>query len=235
MLRVSIVEDNIADFQHLQDFLRLYELENGCKFSVRRFVDGMSFLDDYQSETDIVLMDIEMPQMDGMAAARKLREFDDSVCLIFITNLAQYAISGYEVNAIDYLLKPVQYFPFSMCLKKAIRLCGLWKERSVAVKTKNSLVRLTLDQITYIESEKHYVTFHAGTRLLRSRGTIRKLMESLPSETFAQCHASFLVNLAYVQQVERKQTLVDGQWLPVSRSCYQNLMDAFTRYLGGCC
>ena len=235
MFRVSIVEDNAADFQQLQEFLCRYEAENGCSFIIRHFKDAMSFLDDYPSDSDMVLMDIEMPQMDGMTAARKLREFDTSVCLIFITNLAQYAINGYQVNALDYLLKPIQYFPLSLCIKKAVHICGLWKERSIPVKAGGSLVRLTLDQITYIESEKHYVTFHTRTGLLRSRGTIHEMMRLLPEETFAQCHASFLVNLAYARQVERKRILVDNQWLPVSRSCCQNLMDAFTRYLGGHC
>ena len=227
MLHIAIVEDNEVDTRIVLENLHQYELDNGCSFQTTCFPDGTSFLEKYEPVFDIVMMDIEMPGMDGMDTARKLRELDPSVCLIFITNLAQYAISGYEVDAIDFILKPLQYFQFSTRLDKAIRTCGLWKERSVVVETQSSLVRLPLDEIYYVESEKHYLTFH------RSRGTIKSVMADLPQETFTRCHASYLVNLEYVERIDRKQVLVHGKTLPVSRACQKSLMDTFTRYLGG--
>ena len=204
MLNIAIVEDNAEDSRILRELLSRYEQENGCNFQISCFSDGMSFLDDYEPKYDIVMMDIEMPRMDGMVTARALRAQDPAVCLIFITNLAQYAISGYEVDAIDFLLKPLQYFPFSTRLEKAIRTCGLWKERSVAVETQNSLVRLPLDEIYYVESEKHYLTFHTKQGDYRSRGTIKSLIPELPQETFSCCHASYLVNLLHVEQIAHR-------------------------------
>ena len=233
MLHIAIVEDNEMDTGILLENLHQYELDNGCSFQTTCFPNGTGFLEKYKPVYDIVMMDIEMPGMNGMDTARRLRELDPSVCLIFITNLAQYAISGYEVDAIDFILKPLQYFQFSTRLDKAIRTCGLWKERSVVVETQSSLVRLPLDEIYYVESEKHYLTFHAKRGDYRSRGTIKSIEADLPQEAFARCHASYLVNLEYVEQIDRKQVLVHGKTLPVSRACQKSLMDAFTRFLGG--
>lgn len=233
MLHIAIVEDNKADSDLLQELLHQYEQDNSCRFQITCFSNGMSFLDEYEAKYDIILMDIEMPQLDGMSTAKRLREIDSTVCLIFITNLAQYAINGYEVDAIDFLLKPLEYFQFSLRLHKAIHICGLWKERSIAVDTQDALIRLPLNEIYYVESEKHYLTFRTKRGEYRSRGTIKTVMGELPRETFARSHSSYLVNLGYVERIERKQVIVHGMALPVSRACRQELIDAFTRYLGG--
>lgn len=92
MIRIAIVEDDAAFRAVLVDYLRRIERESGgeATFLIDQFGDGLSFLDGYRSDYRIVLMDIEMPYMDGMKAAQKLRELDESVCLIFITNMAQY-------------------------------------------------------------------------------------------------------------------------------------------------
>ena len=232
LLQIAIVEDNPEDARQLISLLQQYGQERHCAFRITRFSDGMSFLDEYQGKWDIVMMDVEMPHMDGMSAAKRLRQVDERVCLIFITNLAQYAITGYEVNAMDYLLKPLAYFPFSRRLDRAIHNCRLWKERSIGVETQSGLVRLPLGEIWYVESEKHYLIFHTQSGDVRSRNTLRMLQKELPEESFQRAHASYLVNLAHVERIERQQVLVHGTWLPVSRSCAKSLMDAFTRYLG---
>ncbi len=233
MLYIAIVEDNEADRSVLLEFLRQYEEDNGCSFQITWFPDGVSFLEEFKPVYDIVMMDIEMPGLGGMDTARRLREVDPTVCLIFVTNLAQYAINGYEVDAIDFMLKPLQYYQFSVRLSKAIRTCDLRKERSVSIETPSSLVRLPLDEIYYVESDKHYLTYHAVRGDFRCRGQLKSLMAELPGEMFARCHASYLVNLEHVERIDRNQVFVHGKALPVSRACQKSLMDAFTRFLGG--
>lgn len=98
MFRFAIVEDDDACAEQLQKYLAQYAGENALEIRTDRFYDGLNFAEDYKARWDLIFMDIEMPLLDGMSAARRIREKDDSVLLIFITNMAQYAIQGYEVR-----------------------------------------------------------------------------------------------------------------------------------------
>ena len=107
MLRIAIVEDEKDSLDRLTGLIKRYEKERDCECGVSVFGDGMNFVSDYCRVYDVVFMDIEMPFLDGMHAARKLRELDPSVMLVFVTRLASYALAGYEVDAAGYIVKPV--------------------------------------------------------------------------------------------------------------------------------
>ena len=119
-IRIGVVEDDPASCQLVLDYLNRYQQENGEQFTVSVFDDGARIVEKYTPVYDILLLDIEMSEMDGMAAARRIRERDDKVVIVFITAAPQYAISGYEVRALSYLLKPLPWFAFSQELKKSI-------------------------------------------------------------------------------------------------------------------
>lgn len=108
MLRVAVAEDNPKDRERLLSFLKKYGEEKDVQIEVAEYTDGSELLDQYRPCYDVIFLDVEMPQMDGMKAAEKIRETDEEVILIFITNMAKYAIRGYEVQALDYVLKPVK-------------------------------------------------------------------------------------------------------------------------------
>ena len=119
MLRIATVEDDANDLEALRTHLSRYEKENGLKFQVTEFRDGEDIVTDYSADYDLILMDIEMAFLNGMKAAEKIRELDKDVIIIFITNMPQYAIQGYKVNALDYMLKPISYFSFSESMGKS--------------------------------------------------------------------------------------------------------------------
>ena len=114
MLRVAIAEDNPKDRERLQSFLKQYETEKNTQIEIAEYTDGSKLLEQYRPCYDVIFLDVEMPEMDGMKAAEKIREMDEEVILIFITNMAKYAIRGYQVQALDYVLKPVKYEAFSV-------------------------------------------------------------------------------------------------------------------------
>ncbi len=120
MIKIAIVEDELAYAKQLQEFLLQYEKEMGESFHITTFSDGDEIVHKYKADFDIILMDVEMKFMDGMSAAEEIRKVDTEVVIIFITNMAQYAIKGYAVDALDYVLKPVSYFAFSQRLARAI-------------------------------------------------------------------------------------------------------------------
>ena len=120
MISVAIVEDDERYAVILKEYLKKYEEEYRESIDVTRFEDGDEIVENYRSQFDIILMDIEMRFMNGMEAAKKIREKDSQVIIIFITNMASYAIIGYAVDALDYVLKPISYFAFSQRLNRAV-------------------------------------------------------------------------------------------------------------------
>lgn len=233
MLRVAIVEDDRKDQEMLNDYLRQYEASQGQEFNVRVFEDGSAFLEGYKPDYDVVMMDIRMPVMDGLKAAQYLRESDEAVCLVFVTNISQYAIRGYEYNATDFLIKPFSYFDFKVMMDKVVRNCRLRRESALAFQTEDGMVRIMTWQIYYIQSDKHYVQIVTRTQSYRTRCSMKQMEGQLPREKFFRCDNSVIVNLDYVVQITRDTVKVGPFQLPVSRLRRKNLIDAFTCYLGG--
>ena len=136
MVHIAIVEDDDHDKARLKKCLKKYEEEKQERFEITEFSDGEDITTDYTAKYDLILLDIEMAFMNGMSAARRIREVDPDVELIFITNMPQYAIQGYKVNALDYLLKPVSYFSFAETMNKALKRIGASEKKYVVVATK---------------------------------------------------------------------------------------------------
>ena len=120
MIEIAIVEDEENYREVLCDYLNKFQKESGEQIHLSVFTDGDEIVENYSAVYDVILMDIEMRFMNGMTAAKKIREADKGVVIIFITNMAQYAIQGYAVDALDYVLKPISYFAFSQTISRAI-------------------------------------------------------------------------------------------------------------------
>ena len=120
MIRIAIVDDDARYRSEVEGYIARYGKETGEEFEVTCFQSGMDFITDYKPVNDIVFLDIEMPLIDGMSTARKLRLVDKEICIVFITKMSKYALEGYEVNAVDFVVKPIKYFNFTDKLKKAI-------------------------------------------------------------------------------------------------------------------
>src|SRR5699024_12199668 len=133
-------------------YLRRYERQFGRMFEVSLFEDGDEIVSDYRAVYDIILLDVQMRRMDGMAAAEAIRKVDKDVLLIFITNMAQFAIEGYAVDALDYVLKPVPYFAFSQQLQKAVDRLRRRRKPFLAVPIDGGLRRVDVSTIYYLES-----------------------------------------------------------------------------------
>lgn len=233
MLRIAIVEDNNADLFCLQDLLDRFSQEKNIPMQTTVFHNGEQFLFSYEPIYDIIFMDIEMPQMDGMTAAQHLRELDSTVILIFITNMAQYAIQGYRVHAWTYLLKPLNYIGFAMELSDAIRAITDPSVDAFLFKTENGIIRLDTSRILYVESRKHNQLFHTQSKVYSMRGTLTELEQRMAPLYFARSNVSFLVNLRYVTGVEQDSVLLGKERIPLSRQKRKSFLEALTCYIGG--
>lgn len=233
MIRVAIVEDEAEIQEQLMGYVQRYTRQYGTAFEVKTFADGLEILEDYRPAYDLILLDIEMKHLDGMETARRIRELDPEVMLVFITNMAQYAIKGYAVGALDYVLKPVPYFAFSQQLQKVEEQLRRRTRHYLAVPVEGGLRRLDTSRIYYIESEGHRVHFYTEEGDFAAPGALKALEEKLADRPFARCNSGYLVNLAQVQAVQQNTVEVGPYELQVSRPKRKSFLAALTDYIGG--
>lgn len=232
-MRVAIVEDSGESRERIYQFIERYAKETGIQIDISCYTDGIHIVDEYSGQFDIIFCDIQMKVMDGMETARKIREKDHNVIIIFITNLAQYAIQGYEVEAIGYLLKPLNYITFSMYMRRAVQILDRRGTDYLVIEHKGGLKRYPLDDICYCEHEKHYMWFHMKEGCERELISVRELESKLQGKSFSRCNSGCIVNLKYVQSMKNNLIVVNGEILTVSRSKKKQFADDLTEYLGG--
>lgn len=233
MVRVAIVDDSKQDTLLLKSYVEKYSQMNDYKFNIKLFANGLDFLEQFKGAFDIVFMDIEMPHLNGLDVARRLREIDNSVALIFITHMAQYAICGYEVNAIDYIVKPVNYYNFSDKLSKAIAFANRNVEKGIFLHRGDGIIRILESKIYYLEKDKNYIIFHTANGDFRERGTMGEYAKKLTDKGFAKCSSGCMVNLRHVSKVTKDTVWVGVTCLPLSRPQRKEFMVMFVEFLGG--
>lgn len=202
VVHIAIVEDEEREQIALKGYLERFSAENSIFFEIDSFSDPIFLLDAYQPVYDIIYMDIQMPHMNGMEAARRLRALDQKVILIFVTNLTQYAIEGYEVSALDYVLKPLQYYSFAMKLTRALWRIDQALEDALNISTGNGMARINLRDLKYIEIRDHLLTYYTVDGSYSELGTLSRLEQKLTDKGFARCSSSCIVNLKYVAGVK---------------------------------
>lgn len=232
-MRIAIVEDDLNEQQRLAALTKQYFDAQGSPCQITLFSDGDELLESYRANWDLILLDIQMKRLNGMEAAEMIRRQDKDVFLVFVTNMAHYAIKGYGVRALDFLLKPVNYRMLEQVLRQVEHLLAERTKKSIALPTHKGMVRLDVSDIYYAEVENHILSVVTAQGTFRLRGTISGIEETLAPYDFFRCNNCYLVNLAHVTRVEPGVAAVGGHELAVSRPRQKKFMEALTRYIGG--
>ena len=234
MTGIAVVADQPDMRQQLCCMIDQYSRENNCMLEVTAFSDGAQIITNYCKGFDIIFLDIEMPELGGMDAAERIRTVDPDVVLVFVTNMAQYAIKGYEVDALDYVLKPVSYGAFCTKLSRAIQRVQRRKGGQVALQLSGGGMQL-LDtgDILYLETRNRMLYYHTATQEYAVRGSLAGAEKQLAAYHFARCNQCYLVNLQYVRGVENDFVQVGDARLEISRRQKAAFMTAVASYLGG--
>ena len=233
MLRIAVVDDELAMREQLCGYVRQYAEENHLAVEVVPFADGAAIAMPYQTGFDIIMLDVDMPLLGGMPTAERIREEDKNVVLMFITNMAQCAIHGYEVDALDYMLKPVGYTTFAQRLSRALSRMRRRERTYITVPIKGGAMKLAVEDITFVESQGHRLIYHTAEDEYVSAGTIKDAEEKLEGYHFFRSNKGYLLNLAHVDGIQDNCALVGEHKLLISRSRKAPFLEALTAYMGG--
>ena len=232
---VAVVEDNPEWTKTLHEFFGVFAKNEGVDFSVKSFSSGEEFLQNYKAEEfEMVLMDIDLPILNGMQTAKRLRELDKEVALIFVTNLAQYAVEGYEVDAFDFIVKPFTYYQFSIKIHRLLTRLETKRDVKFWIKVVGGERKeINSANLKYVEVIKHNVIYHTTEGNFTALGTMLNAAEQLKGAAFELCNRCYLVNLKYVTGIRQYDVIVGGETLQMSHLKRNSFLEALNKYIAG--
>lgn len=232
--RVAIVDDSVADAEFVQRIVTGWAGERQFSINAEAFRSAEKFLFRYAEDKawDILLLDIEMGAMDGVSLAKKIRQENETVQIVFITGFADYIAEGYEVSALHYLMKPVKQDKLLAVLDRAI--AAIQKtERVILLPVGGEMLRLPVGQVQYVEAFSHAVAIVTGVDTVQVKMPISEA-EKLLGDGFIRCHRSYLVGLKHIARLSKTEVILDnGKTLPLSRSAAISVHKAFISYYTG--
>ena len=258
MLHITICDDEPSQLSLLETYVRSWMEQEKIEAEIFccRNADQFFFQWEEKRNTDLLLLDIEMPGMNGVDLAKKLRKMGESLQILFITGNAEYALDGYEVEAVSYLLKPVKEEQLISCLNRAKARLGR-EEPAILLEAAGELSRVKIRDISFLESAGHDTLVYlnreengsktagrsgtatvqqsnpAETEILRSKMGIQKLEQLLreQSDSFYKIHRSYLINLMHVKKITRKEVVMEhDRIVPIARGKWEQLNQAYLTY-----
>ena len=219
MIRCIAIDDEPLALQQMESYIRktdFLEFQKGFGNPI----EALNYLSEH--ETDLLFVDINMPELSGMELIKSL---ENPPLIVFTTAHSEYAVEGFRVDALDYLLKPIAYADFLRAAKKAEKRINETSGHEFAVsreedflfiKSDYKIHRINLSEILYIEGMREYVRIHLEhKKSLMPLISFKKLESKLPANSFMRVHRSYIVNLKKITTVERSRILFDDKPIPV--------------------
>ncbi|WP_298756866.1 LytTR family DNA-binding domain-containing protein [uncultured Psychroserpens sp.] len=220
MLNTIIIDDEPNAINLLKDYSSNIGKIN-LMASFRNAIDGMNFIE--SNVVDLVLLDINMPKLSGISLAKLI---NTKVGVIFTTAYSEYAVVSYKLNAIDYLLKPIDFDRFIEAINKADNIINsAHSNDTIIIKSGYKIFQVHLNDILYLEKEGNYITYHLKGKSILVRENVGTTLDSLPNY-FKQIHKSYIVPLSKIEIIEQNHVLIGSKKIPIGRS-YKNEIDRF--------
>lgn len=231
MIRIAIVEDDKNSSDLLVNYLEKYSNDKNIRFDVKTFFTRNQILNNYNNNFDVIFMDIELPDGNGLETIRKIREVDKNVIVVFVTNMAQYAVKGYEVRAFDFIVKPVTSYNFYIKLDNILNLFEQKKDDEIWISNKDGKMKLNISSIYYIEVIQHMCIYHTKEGNFKATGSLNNIEKTLSKYNFSLCNRCYLVNLRYVTSVKKGFVLINNEELIISRAKQASFMKDLNDFL----
>ena len=229
----DLVGDSEFDYARICKAWERFSKEYYLSYELTRFNDSASLLEQFHSQFDLLFLDIEVPGKNGMETAKDIRQKDHSVVIVFLTNFSKYAVTGYEVGAADYMLKPLDYYSFALKMHKVLHLVSQNNDRTLIIQTKGGMHRFSINDLLYVEINNHDLIYHLETENIMTRGSLSDVEHVLPTRLFSRCNNCYLVNLKHVTKIKDNTVFIGTDQLAISRPKKKNFMNDLTNYIGG--
>lgn len=235
VIRILMVEDDEAEAEAIKELVGGWAAARGIDARVTQ--EGGAFsLVDLAPAHDVVLLDIDLPGMSGIEAAEELRDHGLRTPLVFVTNLAQYAVHGYAVDATDFVVKPVSRASLEMALDKACRVAARSQGRTVTVRTRGETVVVPVERLVCVEVRGHDLIYRemGEDEPVVGHGTLADVERVLPADAFVRVSASCVANMGHIRRVRRDSVVMDdGTELWFSRRRRKEALERIAEWLGG--
>ena len=232
MINIGICEDELHYRVNIKDMLGDILSTYSINYKIYEFSSGEELLSNYPKDLDILIMDIQMKIINGMDTARKIREFDQNLEIIFMTSFSEFMQEGYEVKAYRYILKPISERKISRNILPCINEIMKKKNNYLTINVKNYVDRIKIDSIVYIETDRPNILIYTNDNKYTTKMSISKIDKILREHGFFRCHNSYIVNLNLVESMNSNTLKIGEKYIPISKYRVKELKLALTNILG---
>ena len=234
-MNIAVCEDQVVQINLLNAKIKNWARENYIDISIDNFPTAESFLFEWSEydKYDIIFLDIKLSKMSGVELSNIIREKNKTMDIVFVTGFFKYALHGYRVGALQYLMKPIKDTDLYFCLNKALcRISDNNKRSIIIIETTKENIRLDYNEIYYCIAFSPYIDIHTNSKKITLRKKISEMGNDLPTKYFVRCHRSYIVNVKHIKSITKSKVLLsNGIKIPISRGKYKEVNDAFIDYI----
>ena len=232
-MKVAIIDDEKEEIANLIACLNYVSKKQGIEFDISSFTNGNEFIFGFKPIYDLIFLDIEMPNVDGLSLAKQIREIDYCVNLVFVTKLANLAIKGYEVFASGFMVKPINPKTFELKMSRILQLKKTYVKRKIVIDDSDRQVCVDFDDIYFIEIQGHYCVYHLKSCEYKEYINLSAVTKKLSDSAFVYVNRSSLVNLRYLKSFTSDNVDIGICKLPVARTRRKKLIEEISEYMRG--
>lgn len=232
MFKISVVEDDFDTRNRIVSALNEYSKAHNVLFQISAFDNADAFVSTYKHDVDIIFMDIELPGINGMDATKLIRKRDQKVIIVFVTNMASYAVEGYQVNALDFILKPLDKSTFEMKMNRIMDKAKLNQDVFISISYNHQTVLINISELIYVEVVDHYLYFHLTKNEYKVRGSLNSYEDDLTRKGFLRCNNYAIVNPFYIIGINQDNVIIRNGKISISRQRKKAFLESLANYLG---
>lgn len=226
--KIAVCDDNKIYHKYIEKCISTWEVKKGVSVKVVNYYSAEKFINEWEKNKDInlAILDIEMEEITGLELSKYIRKTDDEISIIFLTGYSEYVLEGYDVSALNYLLKPTTEEKIIETIDKAY---DEWanennEEEFLMVKSGKEIVKVKLDNIKYFIMFSHYLDIVTTNGTIKWKKKIGDLEKQMEEKGFVRCHRSYVVNTRYIKELKKDEViLLDNTTIPISISRLNNV------------